>query len=399
MKKILLLAVAALGLFACSGNQVKYDIKGVNAPEDGASVFLVDALSSECIDSAVVADGAFRMKGKADKDAFMNLNVLGSNWTFLFFNDGKPVQVDLSNNTLSGSDLNNRVTEADLKTDAMYRQYNAFIEELSALPEEEQMAKMPEYREWFNKLRDCFLGVVEDNKDNLVPVAFIQTIRSLAGPDKFEELLNSGAPFASHPYVLDLKRKIDESMARQKEAEEKKQAVIGQKFLDLEEADTDGNAHKLSEFVGQGKWVLVDFWASWCGPCKAEMPNVVAAYKKYHDKGFDIVGLSFDREKEPWVAAITEWEMPWIHLSDLKYWNSAASNVYSVNSIPDNLLIDPEGTVVARGLRGEDLDAKLAEVIKYPGPEETKNPEASTSGFSFVSCPVYRFSAASTALK
>ena len=364
MKKILLLAVAALGLFACSGNQVKYDIKGVNAPEDGASVFLVDALSSECIDSAVVADGAFRMKGKADKDAFMNLNVLGSNWTFLFFNDGKPVQVDLSNNTLSGSDLNNRVTEADLKTDAMYRQYNAFIEELSALPEEEQMAKMPEYREWFNKLRDCFLGVVEDNKDNLVPVAFIQTIRSLAGPDKFEELLNSGAPFASHPYVLDLKRKIDESMARQKEAEEKKQAVIGQKFLDLEEADTDGNAHKLSEFVGQGKWVLVDFWASWCGPCKAEMPNVVAAYKKYHDKGFDIVGLSFDREKEPWVAAITEWEMPWIHLSDLKYWNSAASNVYSVNSIPDNLLIDPEGTVVARGLRGEDLDAKLAEVIK-----------------------------------
>ncbi len=364
MKKILLLAVAALGLFACSGNQVKYDIKGVNAPEDGASVFLVDALSSECIDSAVVADGAFRMKGKADKDAFMNLNVLGSNWTFLFFNDGKPVQVDLSNNTLSGSDLNNRVTEADLKTDAMYRQYNAFIEELSALPEEEQTAKMPEYREWFGKLRDCYLGVVEENKDNLVPVAFIQTIRSMAGPDKFEELLNSGAPFASHPYVLDLKRKIDESMARQKEAEEKKQAVIGQKFLDLEEADTDGNAHKLSEFVGQGKWVLVDFWASWCGPCKAEMPNVVAAYKKYHDKGFDIVGLSFDREKDPWVAAITEWEMPWIHLSDLKYWNSTASDVYSVNSIPDNLLIDPEGTVVARGLRGEELEAKLAEVIK-----------------------------------
>ena len=89
-----------------------------------------------------------------------------------------------------------------------------------------------------------------------------------------------------------------------------------------------------------------------------------SAYKKYHDKGFDIVGLSFDREKEPWVAAITEWEMPWIHLSDLKYWNSTASDVYSVNSIPDNLLIDPEGTVVARGLRGEDLEAKLAEVIK-----------------------------------
>ena len=361
---ILALAVAALGLFACSGNTAKYNVTGVNAPEDGATVYLFDALSSQAIDSAVVAGGTFQMKGKAEKDAFMNLNVEGSGWTFMFFNDGVPVKADLSNNTLSGSDLNNRVTEADLKTDEMYQQYNAFVEEISALPEEEQVAKMPEYRECFNKLRDCYLSVVEDNKDNLVPVAFIQNIRSLAGPDKFEELLNSGAPFASHPYVLDLKRKIDESMARQKEAEEKKQAIIGQKFLDLEEADADGNVHKLSEYVGQGKWVLVDFWASWCGPCKAEMPNVVAAYKKYHDKGFDIVGLSFDREKEPWVAAITEWEMPWIHLSDLKYWKSVASDVYNVNSIPDNLLIDPEGTVVARGLRGEELEAKLAEVIK-----------------------------------
>ena len=366
MKKvsILTLAVAALGLFSCSGNTAKYDVTGINAPEDGVAVYLVDALSSERIDSAVVAGGTFQMKGKAEKDAFMNLNVEGSNWTFMFFNDGVPVKADLSNNTLSGSDLNNKVTESDLKTDAMYRQYNDFIQELMELPEEEQEAKMPEYREWFNKLRDCYLSVVEDNKDNLVPVAFIQNIRSLAGPDKFNELVNSDAPFASHPYVLDLKKRIEESEAKQREAEEKKQAIIGQKFLDLEEPDADGNVHKLSEYVGQGKWVLVDFWASWCGPCKAEMPNVVAAYKNYHDKGFEIVGLSFDREKEPWVAAITEWEMPWIHLSDLKYWKSLASDVYNVNSIPDNLLIDPEGTVVARGLRGSDLEAKLAEVIK-----------------------------------
>ena len=94
------------------------------------------------------------------------------------------------------------------------------------------------------------------------------------------------------------------------------------------------------------------------------MPNVVAAYKKYHDKGFEIVGLSFDREKESWVRAIREWDMPWIHLSDLKYWQSVAVGLYSVTGIPDNLLIDPDGTIVARGLRGRALEAALAEIFK-----------------------------------
>jgi hypothetical protein len=94
------------------------------------------------------------------------------------------------------------------------------------------------------------------------------------------------------------------------------------------------------------------------------MPNVVAAYKKYKAKGFDVVGLSFDREKEPWVKAIVEWDMPWVHLSDLKYWQTVAADVYGVNSIPDNILINPEGRIVARGLRGSELDAFLASVLK-----------------------------------
>ena len=370
MKKltVAMIAAAAMGAFACSGNDAKYDVTAVNAPKEGAVVYLVDQMTSEPIDSAVVAEGAYKMKGKAAKDAFLMVRTDDFNWNFLFFNDGTPVVLDYDAKTVTGSDLNNKLTECDLKNTDAYNEYAKLIEDYQALPEEEQKAKMvsfiTEYRAAFQKYSDFYLGMIEENKDNLIPVAFIQDVRSIAGPEKFNELMESGAAFTQHPYAQDLQRRIEESEARQKEAEEKKQAIIGQKFLDLEEADPDGNMHKLSEYVGKGNWVLVDFWASWCGPCKAEMPNVVNAYKKYHDKGFEVVGLSFDREKEPWVKAITDWEMPWIHLSDLKYWKTVASDVYNVNSIPDNLLIDPEGTVVARCLRGDALEAKLAEIFE-----------------------------------
>ena len=334
MKKIIIALLAVMATVGCAKNTAKYAIKG-SGLEDGATVQLIDQLTDEPINTAVVNGGVFEMNGEAAKDAFLSIS----------------------------TERNLKLAECDTKTDVLLNEYQDFVRGLMQLPEEEVEAKMPEYRAWIGKLSDCFLGVFAENQDNFVPVAFVEQIRSLAGPEKLDSLMASGAKFATHPYVVELKRKMDEAEAREKEAEEKKQAIVGQKFLDLEEADPDGNMHKLSEYVGQGKWVLVDFWASWCGPCKAEMPNVVNAYAKYHDKGFEVVGLSFDREKEPWVEAIKEWEMPWIHLSDLKYWKTVASDVYNVNSIPDNLLIDPEGTVVARCLRGDALEAKLAEIF------------------------------------
>ena len=372
IQNTLLLSVAVIGLLACSSNRVRYDVTGVNAPEDKATVYLMDELTSTPIDSAVISSGAFRMKGKAAKDAYLTVSTQGYDWTFMFFNDGKPVLMNYSDSTVTGSELNTKLGECNKANVKEYAKYLALLDSIDvvfdALPEEEFDARIDEYNSAYRaageKYDEFFLGMMDDNNATLIPVAFMSVYQSLIGLDKFDELLTSDLPYAKHPYVLYIKQLNEEQEALRKEKEVKKLSYIGQKFIDLEEADPDGDLHKLSEYVGQGKWVLVDFWASWCGPCKEEMPNVVAAYKKYNARGLDVVGLSFDEEKEPWVKAITQWEMPWIHLSDLRFFHSVAADVYTVISIPDNLLIDPQGTIVARSLHGADLEAKLAEIFR-----------------------------------
>lgn len=132
---------------------------------------------------------------------------------------------------------------------------------------------------------------------------------------------------------------------------------------DIELADTAGVSRSLAEVMGTGHYVLIDFWASWCGPCISEMPNVKAAYERFHAKGFDVVGLSFDANADAWKAAINRFAMPWANLSDLKGWESAAAKKYKVNSIPDNILIGPDGRIIANGLRGEALLQKLAALL------------------------------------
>lgn len=140
--------------------------------------------------------------------------------------------------------------------------------------------------------------------------------------------------------------------------------AVGQQYTDLAMPNPKGKTIRVSDYVKKNKYTLIDFWASWCGPCRAEMPTVVKAYNLYHKKGFEVVGVSFDSNKAAWVKAIAQLKLSWPHMSDLKGWGCAASAVYNVKGIPANVLVDSQGVIVAKNLRGENLLNELAKLMK-----------------------------------
>lgn len=150
------------------------------------------------------------------------------------------------------------------------------------------------------------------------------------------------------------------AIAQQDEA---KRLIIGALAPEFTQNDTLGNPISLASFKGQ--YILLDFWASWCGPCRRENPNLVDAYNKYKDKNFTILGISLDRPegKEKWMQAIKDDNLAWAQVSDLKYWNNEVAKLYGIRSIPQSYLLDPEGRIIAINLRGAALHEKLAELF------------------------------------
>ena len=360
MKKLFLLAVLVVAAMPSMAQKVKYSVSGTYA-NDGKKIYLIDKLTDGAIDSVVVSGGKFSFNGTAEKDAFMAVRAENKAWMTVFFNDGTPVVVNVNDSTLKGSPLNERLTKYDIEQDIPMRTFRAKVSKMS---EAEIEAQSDEIMAEMNKTIDGQIAfankMFKEERNSLIPLAFAELYFFDNGVEEYDKLVQENLVFSKHPYL----KKAKENIAEQLQPKDSpKMAFVGQQYSDLEMADQDGKMHKLSELVGEGKWVLVDFWASWCGPCRAEMPNVLEAYNKYHAKGFEVIGVSFDEKKEAWVKAIGQLKMPWLQISDLKGWQCAAAALHKIDAIPDNILIDPQGKITDRALRGKALHTRLNKIF------------------------------------
>ena len=312
------------------------------------------------IDSSSVVTGEIVLNGQI-KDPEMFYLRSGQNLTNIFIEAGKitftahadSINKGITNGSKTQAELdsfNESISLITEQLDTLYNQYREAaknddqvrLEELSELidtKDDERLARTIDYAYANNKSIVSAYLIMTNNY--YLELAELDTITS-----------NFDNSIKQTKYVELLLDRISNLY----------KVSIGSSFTDFTLNDTTGNPIALSSLIGEN-YLLIDFWASWCGPCRRENPNIVAVYNDYNSKGFDIIGVSLDTDKNNWIKAIEKDSLTWSHVSDLQGWNSAAGKLYAVNAIPHSVILNENGTIVAKNLRGEELRDKIAELL------------------------------------